>query len=358
MAAIWADLPSADVGLYNYNTSDMLDGLWAEVNTCALVDDPDPNVGSAGRCLRVGQQAVDGGNARFVLPGSRTVVGMTCRIWMSNVPVSTERAPAPFVFCDGSNNVIINVTVSPTGSLQVRRDGRDGTLIAETSGPVLTANAWTHLSCKATFATGGSCAISIEKEGVPILTETGLDFEGTTCQQVRYQNYRSPTSSVTTTYYKDVFIWDGTGTVNNDHPGPVTVYRRPVNADVSSGWTRSSGTSDYELLDESPADDANFISAPDTLPAPSIMELLDLPDEVVSVRAVCMVGRMKKTDGGDCKVQMSISPNATDWADGSDRAITTADTYWFDWSELSPDTGFPWTPVEFNDAEIKINRTL
>lgn len=358
MAAIWADFPSGDVGLYNYNTGDMLDGIWGEVNTCYLVNDPDPNIGSAGRCLQVGQNALNPGRCRFILPGTRTTVGMTARLWLANIPTESDRAPCPFAFRDGSNNVIIGVFVSPTGSLQVRRDSKTGTIVAQTDGPVLTANAWTHLSAKATFGTAGNCAISIEREGIPILTATGLDFEGTTCAQVSHDNLTSPATFITTSYIKDSFIWDGTGTVNNDHPGPVTVYRRPVDADVSSGWARSSGSSDYALLDESPADDADYISADDTLPAPSIMELLDLPDEVVSVRAVCMVGRMRKTDGGDCKVQMSLSPNATDWADGTDRAITTADTYWFDWSELSPDTGFPWTPIEFNDAEIKINRTL
>lgn len=358
MAEQWADIPSGDVGLYNYNTGDMLDGIWAEVNTCALVDDPDPAIGSAGRCLRVGQNATDGGNARFVLSGARTVVGMTCRIWIANVPVSTERAPAPFVFCDGANNIIINVTVSPTGSLQVRRDGRDGTLIAETAGPVLTANAWTHLSCKATFGTGGSCEISIEREGVNILDASGLDFEGTTCSQVRYQNYRSPTSAVTTTYYKDLFIWDGLGSHNNDHPGPVSVYRCPVNSDISSGWTPSTGTSDYQLLDESPADDADYIFAPDTLPAPSVMGLANLPPEVVAIRTAFMVGRMQKSDGGDCKVQMGLSPDGVTWDDGADRAITTAFTYWYDPSGLDPVTGLPWTPIAFNSAQIRLNRTL
>lgn len=358
MSALWSDIPSGDVGLYNYDTGKMLDGIWAEVSTCALVDDPDPNVGSAGRCLRVGQHAVDGGNARFVLPAARTVVGLTCRMWISNVPVSTERAPAPFVFCDGSNNIIINVTVSPTGSLQVRRDGRDGTLLAETAGPVITANAWTHLSCKATFGTAGNCAISIQREGIEILAATGLDFEGTTCAQVRYQNYRSPTSAVTTTYYKDVYIWDGLGSQCNDHPGPVTVYRRKVVADVSSGWSRTSGATDYGLLDESPPNDAGYIFADVTLPAPSIMELQDLPADVVAIRSLMVVGRQQKSDGGDCKTQMSVSPDGVAWDDGADRAITTAFTYWWDVSELDPDTGLPWSPLAFNDAVIKVNRTL
>lgn len=358
MSAIWSDLPSGDVGLYNYNTAAMLDGVWGEVDVCNLVDDPDPNVGSAGRCLRIGLSAFNAGHARFVLPGARTVVGMSCRVWLANVPVEAARAPAPFVFCDGSNNIIICVIVTPTGSLEVRRDSKTGTLVAATAGPVITANAWTHLSCKATFGTAGNCEISIEREGINILDEDTLDFEGTTCSQVRHSNFVSPSTFITTTYIKDTYFWDGLGSQCNDHPGPVTVYRRKVVADVSSGWSRTSGASDFALLDESPPNDAGYIYADPTLPAPSIMELQDLPAEVVAIRAVFLVGRQQKSDGGDCKTQMSISPDGAAWDDGADRAITTAFTYSWDISELDPDTAAPWDPLAFNDSIIKVNRTL
>lgn len=358
MTEQWADLPSGDLGLYDTDTSKMLDGIWAEINTCALVSDPDPGIGSSGRCLRIGQQAVNAGHARFVLSGARTVVGMSSRVWLENIPVAADRAPSPFTFCDGGNNIIICVIVTPTGSVEVRRDSKTGTLVAATSGPVLTANAWTHLSAKATFGTAGNCEISIEREGVNILAATGLDFEGTTCEQVRHSNFVSAATFITTMYIKDTFIWDGLGTVNNDHPGPVTVYRRPVNADVSSGWSRTSGSTDYGLLDETPPDDADYIFAPDTLPAASIMGMQDLPAEVVAIRTIFMVGRMQKSDGGDCKVQMGLSPDGVTWDDGTDRAITTAFTYWYDPSAINPDTGLPWTPIDFNNAEIRVNRTL
>ena len=88
------------------------------------------------------------------------------------------------------------------------------------------------------------------------------------------------------------------------------------------------------------------------------MELEDLPPEVISVRGILMVARQRKSDGGDCLTQVGISPDdGATWDNGADRAITTAFTYWGDWSELDPDTSDPWTPLASNNARIRINRT-
>jgi hypothetical protein len=70
-----------------------------------------------------------------------------------------------------------------------------------------------------------------------------------------------------------------------------------------------------------------------------------------------MLGRMKKSDGGDCNVQMSLVNGGTP-TNGVDRGITTAYTYWADVAETNTLTGLPFTPSEFNATTFKINRTL
>lgn len=356
MAAQWADIPSGDLGLYDGTTAKMLDGIWAEVANSDLKYDPDPSITTTGRCVQLGGNANSGGGIRKVLTGPRDTVGMACRLWLDNLPTSNNVRPGPFNFQNDANTVICRTLINTTGTISVLNAA--GTVLGTSSVPVITANAWTHLSCKATFA-GASGAVSIEREGLPVLTLTGINIGSAQCPQVYFINNGDVTGASTTTYVKDLFIWDGLGTVNNDHSGPVSVYRRKVVADVSSGWSKSAGATEYGLLDETPPDDADFIYANKTLPAASILELQDLPEDVVSVRAVFMVGRMQKSDGGDCKVQMSMTPNAgVDYATGADRAITTAYTYWFDAVELSPDTGLPMTPIEFNASRIKTNRTL
>lgn len=103
--------------------------------------------------------------------------------------------------------------------------------------------------------------------------------------------------------------------------------------------------------------DNSYIYADNSLPPESIFTLTDLPEDVISVRAVMPIGRMLKSDGGDCTVQMGVSPNGTDWDDGEDRPITVAATYYRDVSYLSPDTGTAWTPSKVNDMVIRVDRT-
>ena len=86
--------------------------------------------------------------------------------------------------------------------------------------------------------------------------------------------------------------------------------------------------------------------------------MTNLPPDVISVRAAMPIGRFVKTDGGDCQVLMRISPNGVDWDPGDDREITVANTYWWDKSYVSPDTGAAWTPAEIDDLLFEIDRTV
>lgn len=73
--------------------------------------------------------------------------------------------------------------------------------------------------------------------------------------------------------------------------------------------------------------------------------------------ALIPVVRVRKTDGGDGNVQVGLNSNG-DSDLGSDRPITTAFTYYWDVSEISPDTATAYTPVEVNAVTMTIDRTV
>jgi hypothetical protein len=357
MSALFAYFPSGDTPVYGSTVARMLDGVYAQAG-CLIHTDPDPNI-SGGLAMHYLANN-PGSRTRRVLPGNRSTIGVSLRLWLPTLPGDPPVYPAPVMFNDGSNFTICYILVTSTGAIQVWKHPASGpeVLVGQTAGPIVTANAWAHLSVKATLGAGATGSFSIEREGVNVLNLTGVDIGAGPCAQVTINPLGSGSGFSTEFYVKDYYIWDGFGTVNNDHPGPVTVYRCPVDADVSSGWARSSGASDFALLDEVPPDDADFISAGISLPAASIMGLKNLPSDVVSVRAIMTMARQRKTDGGDCHTTVSLSPNGATWDDGADNAISTAFTYWMDISELDPVTGLPWTPIGFNGASIKINRTV
>lgn len=355
MSLLWADIPDRSLGYYNTDSSVLLDGLYAQWNG-DIVDDPDPNI-SVGKVFKF-----DGSGTRLVrwiLPATRTTVGMGCRVYISSIPTETDREPEVHQYRNASNGALCSIVISTTGSIQVMRGGRDDTLIAESAQDVISANAWRHIESEVFFsATVGTVKVWVE--GVLVVDASGLNTSasGLPCAQVTSQMDADSTNSRTPTHIKDFFIRDDQGTVNNGQIGTVTVYYRPPTSDVSSGWTPSTGTDDFAVLDDAPPDDLTYISADDTPPAPSIMEMDDLPADVVAIRGIITLARAIKTDAGDGNIQVSLSPNGSDWDTGGDYAVTTSEAYYHDVSELSPATGVAWTPIEFNSAQIRLDRTV
>jgi hypothetical protein len=104
--------------------------------------------------------------------------------------------------------------------------------------------------------------------------------------------------------------------------------------------------------------DPSYISAADPPPDPAQFSLTNLPLDVTSVRGLIAITRSWKTDGGDCQIQVGLSPDNVNWTAGTDRPMTTSATYYYDVSHVSPDTLAPWTPAEVDAANIRIDRTL
>lgn len=339
----------------NSGTDTMLDGtLWADLQgdtADCLITDPDPN--ASGQVFRFSGTGSGTNLTRLVLSTPTTKVGAAFRLWLPDLPVSTIASPA-IHFRTAANGTpsLFYLRVEPNGALSIYKAG---VLVVTTTVPVVLARSWNHLEILIDTVTGN---VKVWKEGVAIAVLTYVDGAplssviGTIC-------FSNQTAAGVTSvgYIKDLVIYDGLGTQNNSQCGPVTVYSLRPNSDVSSGWTRSTGATDYGLLDESTPDDADYISAPDTLPAASIMGLEDLPSDVVAVRGLMVFARMRKTDGGDGKVQMSMISSGVAGA-GTDRAISTAFTYYYDISEVDPNTTALWTRLGVNAAQVKINRTL
>lgn len=359
MALRHLDFPSGQPGLYGTSISYMDDGLYAFVGGGAsLTDDPDPNI--TGNVLGCSAGGANETNVmRFVLPSAQATVGFGCRLWMAQLPQATNITPG-LEFRDGSNVQLVSLTVSPTGIIQLRRNGLEGTIIASSSGPVLVANAWQHIEMKILVSdTVGTAEVRVE--GVPVITATGLDTSGsggTTAGIFAATDNRQNTSLGISWYIKDLVLWDSTGSLNNDFLGSVSVTELLTTSDISLNWTPSTGSTGYNLLDESPPnDETDYIYAADPPPAAAVFGLTDLNPDVTSVKGLYVIARSRKTDGGDGNLQVGLISNG-DTGLGTDRAVTTSYTYWTDMFETDPDTSAAWTPSAVDDVQLRLNRTL
>jgi hypothetical protein len=332
----------------------MLDGVYAQA-TGALSADPDVN--SAG--LPVLNLAVDSSRIRKVLTAPQTTVGVAARYWLSSLPASG--VPVIAEFADASLHTHMNVQVNASGILEVHRfDTGTDVLMGSSSSPVITSNAWRHVEIKVFFDVAVG-TVEIRVEGVTVLSLTGVrttsNIAGYTASIQNITMHQASSAGLVTWYVKDLIMWDGSGGVNNNFMGSCQVLKLLPTGDISLGWTPSSGTTGYNLInDTTPDDDTNYISAAFPAPSPSTFSLSDLPVNVSTVRGVQLMHRSKKTDGGDGNIQVTAVSGANNGL-GVDRPITTAYTYMWDIYNLDP-SGSAWSRTLVNALQMKLNRTL
>lgn len=250
MAIIWADFPSGQRGLYGTNTANMLNGVYAEVLKADLVADPDPAIGAAGVVLRVheGELSTESRGIRFAYPIPRKTQGLSIRVWCSALPAQNDRVPI-ISFRDGANAVLMCMRILSTGAIEFRSvDTNGGTLYGTTVGPVLTANAYAHLEMKM-FSDAAAGTITLKVNGQTKATLVGLNTNGADIAQVLVGTRTDAGAGPgMIPYYKDLVLWDTSGTEGNDFQGSVAVHDLYMNADQSLNWTPSAGILGYPLI--------------------------------------------------------------------------------------------------------------
>jgi hypothetical protein len=315
----------------------------------------DPDGVSSGRVLSITATNNNSNllDTRMSVPTPVKALGVGARFYRTSLPGTNGLRPTIIGYRSAANARMYDLVVEPNGALSVYDSV--SVLIATTTIPIFTTNTWQHIEFFVDSATG---EIEVRREGVPVLTATEAVPQNANIGIISWTNRQNNTSNTSLgLYMKGLVVWDTTGTYNNDFMGTVNVVGCPVESDESNtGWTPSTGTDIYALLDESTPNDADYASA--AAAAASVeMSLGDVPADSTSVRGVITVVRAMKTDGGDANLQVSLKSVAA-YDAGVDHAITPTATYWWDVSEEDPNTTSPWTPGTFNDASIRINRTL
>ena len=350
--------------IYGTDKANVLAGTpWAALaSNDALANDPDGV--SGGKVLSLSSSTSVGASLAYEV--ATDVTYNAWRWWLTSLPLNSNKGPSLYLQ-DANGDIRYSLQVLPTGGLKlVRTDGAGSRIdssdvsgftdIASTTGPVISSGAWEHIEWFMNRTTG---AYEIRVEGVNVLSGTdGAPATGDTALLKYRSHWLSSESNGADPFIKDVVIGDDNGSINNGFIGTVQVLTLLPDGDVSSGWTRSSGTSDYELIDETTPDDAGYIEAEDDpLPAASIVTLSDLPVDIVGVRALQPMIRCFKSDGGDASITTSILSNGSADA-GIEHPTSVSARYEWDISELDPDTAAAWTPVAVNAATLKMDRTI
>lgn len=262
-------------------------------------------------------------------------------------------------WADNNYDVQASIVCSSTGQVVLWRNkpGLGGTQIAA-SLPVIIAGGYQHFEAVLFCASvGGACEVRID--GVTVLNVTGVNTQAQATAvigQVKVGLFDNKHLSFPP--YMDVddyALWDTEGYQNADFIGDKKVYFLVPNADTATeDWVPSTGTDSYEMVNNVPPNDAQYIEAPNP-GAVSLFDLTNLPAEVVSIAGLVALARVVKTDAGNAKIQLGVTSGG-DTELGAEQAVSMAPAYLQSIFELDPDTDAPWTVSGVNAVQLQIER--
>jgi hypothetical protein len=159
----------------------------------------------------------------------------------------------------------LTLMISAAGKLQLRRGNATGTLLEEGT-TVLAIGNWYFIELRAYIHdTAGNYEVRINE--VTEMSGTSVDTQAVVGDNTVRNVYLSPGDFVSNTsdfaYFDSLYIrGDATGDFAGGFLGNVLIESVvPDDNGVYRQWTRSTGTEDYTLIDETPEDDTDYLYA-------------------------------------------------------------------------------------------------
>lgn len=356
MSLEWMD------GIDHYGTgttgrTNMLAGVWAELHSNTRPNATNPRTGA--NALRFDATVVNNMVIwRRVLSASRASAGIAFGYSIASLPTRNNEYQI-CRFMTAANTSQFSLALESTGVLTVYSED-SGAVLGQSVGPVVAANAYQYISIFAACDdTAGS--VEVRVDNVTVISEININTDPRATgefSQFAAKVTAQPDNPVGIVMdWDDFWTWNSLGTQCNDFPGNVRVRRKNPDQDTAAtDWVRNTGSTDYSAINnDAPDGDTTYIEAANVGDI-SEFEFEDTSSDVSAVLAAQTVVMARKTDAGDCSIQISLVSAASE-SNGSDRPLTTIYTYWQDIHEVDPDTGSPWTKSAIDAAKFKMERT-
>ncbi len=305
-------------------------------------------------CLRGG--ATSTGEIIRPLPSSLQTIGIAGAFWFGSMGT---REIFEFIQSDGSLSTP-NCTISydSTGRIRFSRQSYAGPLLGQSAPGVITQNAWNHIEARVVISnTIGACQIRVN--GVEVLNTTNVDslFTGLElCPAVRIALPGSSTGDGYA-YLDDLFIWDTSGSQNNNFLGDrkVTTLNLTDNTAVSE-WGYTGAASPVQCINGTQDGDTSYIYAGSSVPVTSEFEFANADGTIGLIAGVQTVNVMRKVEAGTVIVQPSLVSGGSATDNGS-HSVGDNYAYFNMMHQTNPATGMPWTASALNSARLRLRRT-
>ena len=250
-------------------------------------------------------------------------------------------------FQDGSTNQV-DVRLTPQLALRVTRNG---TTLGTTSDGIVPTGTYIFIGMRATIHdTLGSVRLMV---GVTdVLTLSNVDTQETANP---YANAIEIRGAVASQRVDNLYIFDATGSENNDLAGPIRVGPIVVvGPGTYTQWTPNGASANYDCVDDVPHDgDATFVSATDPNRIDSYA--VSVPAGMAAVRGIKLMVAARKDDAAPRAITPGVVIGSAFYA-ATSAPVALPDNYaWIESVlERNPATGSPWTLSDLMGIQLAI----
>lgn len=300
------------------------------------------------------------GSALRTFPGAidKNVIGVGAGVFLASMPNTPGQMG--MAFRQNSNDVVASYTINTDGSLGVYLNGdylgQSMQLVGSTEAGVIQPGAYQYIEF-AVMADPLVGWIEIRVDGVTVYRIEELPIPRGPITHMRIGSLTNWVYSGVI-LWDDIVAWDDSGAHNNTFTGPVRVYTGMPNGDgTEQDWIVHGAATAWEAVSDIPPDgETTYIEAED---AGNVVELTlpDLPPEVVAISGVYIPIMGKLVEAGVGRVSAGLS-DGTNAEMSPEQPLTPTYAYRGFPIQKNPTTGEPWTREEYNDAVLRIEKTV
>lgn len=308
----------------------------------------------AGNCSlvsgRFGGQAVQavssnaGGRSLIrALPSTYSSIGVGVALRYATMP-SANTVHAVISFRSGSTYTF-GLRVTTTGAIEAYRmtSVSAGVSLGVTAPNVIVGGTWHYVEVGVSIhdSTG---TVTVKVDGVAVLTLTGQDTNNgvTTVDTVVLGYPGGISTSLGTLQIDDLYVVDSATT-----QGEMKVEPLRATSDVAQGFGRSTGSTNYTLVDDTTANgDTDYVQG-STVGTVDTYGLGDLSSTPSSILAVQLTSFAMKTDAASRSIALQAKSGATT-SDGPNFALAASYGKQERILETDPNTGAAWTATAVN----------
>jgi hypothetical protein len=242
-----------------------------------------------------------------------------------------------------------SLSVGNNGAVSVL--DHNGTPFGTSALGLVHAGVFHYFEMKISFV--GSGGADVHLDGTSILSLTGIGTAGGTGHP--YANMVSLQDSGVAAIFDDVYICDGTGSVNNDFLGDVKIVTLLPNGNGRvNQWSRTGGSSsgNYTAVNEVPPDDdTSYVSSstPGQIDAYTVSSL----GTVSAVVAAQIVASARKDDSGTRVLALGFG-NGTSESFNSGVSLGGNYTMYTRPMDTNPLTSSAWATSDFSSAQLAL----